>query len=169
MILNKKTMKEKGIIKKTTKTIKDSSDQILEQLKNGLSKIGDLGTTTKNKFVDYVKDVFNVLPILEKAGFKTNRLIVGVSIPPSVEIHFSRFKEINKDEIDALLEEYKEKKMFKLILKSLLMSNDFQSKLSSESLVFSETCIEISIPPKVSIKYLNKDIANLTRIEADFD
>lgn len=162
-------MKEKGIIKKTTKTIKDSSDQILEQLKNGLSKIGDLGTTTKNKFVDYVKDVFNVLPILEKAGFKTNRLIVGVSIPPSVEIHFSRFKEINKDEIDALLEEYKEKKMFKLILKSLLMSNDFQSKLSSESLVFSETCIEISIPPKVSIKYLNKDIANLTRIEADFD
>ena len=162
-------MKEKGIIKKTTKTIKDSSDQILEQLKNGLSKIGDLGTTTKNKFVDYVKDVFNVLPILEKAGFRTNRLILGVSIPPSVEIHFSRFKEISTEEIDVLYEEYKDKKMFKLILKSLLMSNDFQSKLSSESLVFSETCIEISIPPKVSIKYLNKDIANLTRIEADFD
>lgn len=162
-------MKEKGIIKKTTKTIKDSSDQILEQLKNGLSKIGDLGTTTKNKFVDYVKDVFNVLPILEKAGFRTNRLIVGVSIPPSVEIHFSRFKEISTEEIDVLYEEYKDKKMFKLILKSLLMSNDFQSKLSSESLVFSETCIEISIPPKVSIKYLNKDIANLTKIEADFD
>lgn len=162
-------MKEKGIIKKTTKTIKDGSDQLLDQLKSGLSKIGDLGTSTKNKFVDYVKDVFNVLPILEKAGFRTNRLIVGVSIPPSVEIHFSRFKEINKDEIDALLEEYKDKKMFKLILKSLLMSNDFQSKLSSESLVFSETCIEISIPPKVSIKYLNKDIANLTKIEADFD
>jgi hypothetical protein len=116
-----------------------------------------------------VKDVFNVLPLLEKAGFRTNRLIVGVSIPPSIEIHFSRFKEINKEEIDSLYEEYKDKKMFKLILKSLIMSNDFQSKLSTDGLVFSETCIEISIPPKVSIKYLNKDIANINKLEADFD
>ncbi len=162
-------MKKDNIIKKTSKTITDSADQIFEQFKNGISKIGDLGTNTKNKFIDYVKDVFNVLPLLEKAGFRTNRLIVGVSIPPSVEIHFSRFKEINKEEIDSLYKEYKDKKMFKLILKSLLISNDFQSKLSSESLVFSETCIEISIPPKVSIKYLNKDIANLNKIETDFD
>ena len=162
-------MKEKNILKKTGKTITDGADQIFEQFKNGVSKIGDLGTNTKNKFIDYVKDVFNVLPLLEKAGFRTNRLIVGVSIPPSVEIHFTRFKEIEKDEIDSLYAEYKDKKMFKLILKSLLMSNEFQSKLSSESLVFSETCIEISIPPKISIKYLNKDIANINKIEADFD
>lgn len=162
-------MKKDNIIKKTSKTITDSADQIFEQFKNGISKIGDLGTNTKNKFIDYVKDVFNVLPLLEKAGFRTNRLIVGVSIPPSIEIHFSRFKEIEKEEIDRLYEEYKDKKMFKLILKSLLISNEFQSKLSSESLVFSETCIEISIPPKVSIKYLNKDIANINKIEADFD
>jgi hypothetical protein len=66
-------------------------------------------------------------------------------------------------------EEYKDKKMFKLILKALLMSNEFQSKISSENLVFAETCIEISIPPKVSIKYLNKDITNLNKLEADFD
>ena len=162
-------MKEKGIIKKTSKTITNSADQILEQFKKGLSKIGDLGTSTKNKFVDYVKDVFNVLPLLKKAGFRTNRLIVGVSIPLSVEIHFSRFKELTKEEVEVLYKEYDDKKMFKLIMKSLLLSNEFQSKLSSESLVFSETCIEISIPPKVSIKYLNKDIANLHQIETDFD
>lgn len=162
-------MKEKSILNKTGKTIADGTDQIFEQFKNGISKIGDLGTSTKNKFIDYVKDVFNVLPLLENAGFRTNRLIVGVSIPPSIEIHFSRFKEINKNEIDILYQKYKDKKMFKLILKSLLMSNDFQSKLSSETMVFSETCIEISIPPKVSIKYLNKEIANLHKIEADFD
>ena len=162
-------MKEKNIFKKTTKTISDGADQVFQQFKNGISQIGDLGSATKNKFVDYVKDVFNVLPLLEKAGFRTNRLIVGVSVPPSIEIHFSRFKDIKKEEIDSLYEEYKDKKMFKLILKALLMSHDFQSKLSSDTLVFSETCIEISIPPKVSIKYLRKDIASLDKIEAEFD
>ena len=162
-------MKEKNIFKKTTKTISDGADQVFQQFKNGILQIGDLGSATKNKFVDYVKDVFNVLPLLEKAGFRTNRLIVGVSVPPSIEIHFSRFKDIKKEEIDSLYEEYKDKKMFKLILKALLMSHDFQSKLYSDTLVFSETCIEISIPPKVSIKYLRKDIASLDKIEAEFD
>ncbi len=162
-------MKKDSLLKKTTKKVSDSTDQVLQQLKNGLSKIGDFGTTTKNKFVKYVKDIFDVLPLIEKAGFRTNRLIVGISIPPSVEIHVSRYKEIDEEQIEALYAAYKNKKMFKLILKALLMSNDFQGKLSSDNLVFSETCIEISIPPKVSIKYLNKDIANLTKIEADFD
>ena len=162
-------MKEDSIIKKATQTVSDSTDQILNQLKSGFSKIGDLGAITKDKFVNYVAEVFDILPIIEKAGFRTNRLIVGISIPPSIEIHMSRFKEIDKKQVEGLYEEYKDKKMFKLILKSLIMSNNFQSKLSSESLVFTETCIEISIPPKVSIKYLNKDIAKLNKIEAEFD
>jgi hypothetical protein len=59
--------------------------------------------------------------------------------------------------------------MFNLIFKALVVSNEFQEKLSSDTLVFSETCIEISIPPKISIKYLNKDISTLTKIETDFD
>jgi len=59
--------------------------------------------------------------------------------------------------------------MFKMILKSLLMTNEFQDKLSTDQLVFNEICIEISIPPKVSIKYLNKDIAGIQSIETHFD
>ena len=162
-------MEEQSMLKKTTTTISESTDHVLNQLKNGLSKIGSIGVNAKNKFVDYVKDVFDILPIIEKAGFKTKRLIIGISVPPSIEIHFNRFKIISDQEIEQLYEEYKDKKMLKLILKSLIVSNDFQSKLSSDYLVFSETCIEITIPPKVSIKYLSKDAANLEQIEADFD
>jgi len=161
-------MTKKSIVKDSSKPI-TKTDTIITQLKSGLSKIGEIGSNTKDKFVTYVKDIFDVLPLIEKAGFKTNRLIVGVSIPPSVEIHFSRIIEFDENHIKNMLEEYADKKMFKLILKALLMSNEFQSKLSTDDLIFSETCIEISIPPKVSIKYLNKDIASLHKIEAEFD
>lgn len=160
---------EDSILIKTSKSITESSEQIITQLKNGLSKIGDIGSNTKNKFVEYVKDVFDVLPLIENAGFKANRLIVGISVPPSIEIHFSRFKELGKEETEKLLELYSDRKMFTLIFKALKMSNEFQRKLSSDSLVFSETCIEISIPPKISIKYLNKDISDLAKIETEFD
>ena len=162
-------MKEKSLVKKTTQSITDGTDQLLNQLKSGFSKLSDIGTTTKNKFINYVKEVFDILPLIEKAGFRTNRLIVGISIPPSVEIHVSRFKEVDQKEIDQLLEEYSDRKMFKMILKSLLMTNEFQDKISTDQLVFNEICIEISIPPKVSIKYLNKDIAGIQSIETHFD
>ena len=160
---------KKGVLKKTAESVSTSADTIIKQLKTGLGKIGDIGTNTKNKFINYVKDVFDVLPLLEIAGFRTNRLIVGISIPPSIEIHVSRFKELSQAEIDQLYIDYEKKSMFKLILKALLMSNDFQKKLSTDTLVFSETCIEISIPPKVSIKYLNSDIANIVKLETHFD
>ncbi|WP_299762930.1 hypothetical protein [uncultured Dokdonia sp.] len=162
-------MKEKSLVEKTTQSISDSTDQLLHQLKSGFSKLSEIGSTAKNKFINYVKEVFDILPLIEKAGFRTNRLIVGISVPPSVEIHVSRFKEVDQKIIDQLLEEYKNRKMFKMILKSLLMSNEFQSKISTEQLVFNEICIEISIPPKVSIKYLNKDIAGIQTIETYFD
>ncbi|MBU2951351.1 hypothetical protein KO493_11645 [Tamlana agarivorans] len=161
-------MTEKSTVKNSEKPT-GIADNLITQLKSGLSKIGELGTNTKGKFVNYVKDIFDVLPLIEKAGFRTNRLIVGVSIPPSVEIHFSRINEFDESHINNLLEEYSDKKMFKMILKALLMSNEFQSKLSSEDLIFSETCIEISIPPKISIKYLNKNIASIDKIESEFE
>lgn len=162
-------MKDKNIISKSSKAVADTTDSILNQLKNGLSRIAELGSNSKDKFTNYVSQILDILPLIEKAGFRTNRLIVGISVPPSIEIHVSRFKEIDDQTIDELFEEYKERKMFKLILKSLLMANEFQGKLSSEELIFSEICLEISIPPKVSIKYLNKDIAGLNQIEMNFD
>ena len=106
-------MKEKSLVKKTTQSITDSTDQLVNQLKSGFSKLSGIGTTTKNKFINYVKEVFDILPLIEKAGFRTNRLIVGISIPPSVEIHVSRFKEVNQKEIDNLLEEYSDRKCLK--------------------------------------------------------
>lgn len=162
-------MKKDSVFNKTSKTIADSYEQALQQFKSGLSGLADLSTSTKDKFIEYVEGILNVLPLIEEAGFRTNRLIVGISIPPSIEIHFSRFKELSNYESEKLLEQYADRKMFKLIFNALKMSNDMQGKLSTDSLVFSETCIEISIPPKVSIKYLHKDLAKLITVEHEFN
>ncbi len=148
------------MIKSTTDKIFDNTDKILQQLKEGLYKIANIGKATKDKFTNYVKDIFDVLPILEKAGFVANSLVVGISIPPSVEIHFSQFKALNLEQIKDLETKHDNKKMFKLILKALLMSRTFHSKISPTNFNANDICIEISIPPKVSIKYVNKNIAN---------
>lgn len=137
--------------------MKEKTDQILKQFVNRISKLGNIGSATKEKFENYVKDVFEILPLIEKAGFKSSRINVGISIPPSIRLHFVRFKKLSDNEIKLIMNEFNDKKTFKLILKALLSANEFQSKVNSTQFAIAETCIEISIPPKVSIEYINKD------------
>lgn len=154
---------EDTLIKKSTSKITQTTDELLGQLKSGLSKIGDIGASQKNKFKNHVLEIFDVLPVIEDAGFKAVRVVVGVSVIPSVEVYFRRIKEIDQKHIDLIIK--KHNTMTRLILKPLLLANDLQGKISTDDFIFSETAIEISIPPKVQIRYMHKDIAGLMKIE----
>jgi hypothetical protein len=50
-----------------------------------------------------------------------------------------------------------------------MMANDFQGKFSTDDMVFAETGLMFTIPPRVIIKYLHKDIAHLSKLEAHLD
>lgn len=143
--------------------IQSSFDEALDTLKSGLDKVSDFGSYTKDKTVDFVESIVELIPIIEKAGYRTNRFIVGISIPPSVQLHLHRFKEVSDEEIESLKVEYEEKKILKMILSSLITVNSLQGKLSVGDLVFSEVAIDITLPPRISIRYLNKEIAKLEK------
>lgn len=143
--------------------IQSSFNEALDTLKSGLDKVSDFGSYTKDKTVDFVESIVELIPIIEKAGYRTNRFIVGISIPPSVQLHLHRFKEVSDEEIESLKVEYEEKKILKMILSSLITVNSLQGKLSVGDLVFSEVAIDITLPPRISIRYLNKEIAKLEK------
>lgn len=143
--------------------IQSSFDDAIDTLKAGLEKVSDFGNFTKDKTVDFVESIAELIPIIEKAGYRTNRFIVGITIPPSVQLHLHRFKEVSEEEIEDLKLEYKDKKILKMILSSLITVNKLQGKLSVGDLVFSEVAIDITLPPKISIRYLNKEIAKLEK------
>lgn len=143
--------------------IQSSFDDAIDTLKAGLDKVSDFGNFTKDKTVDFVESIAELIPIIEKAGYRTNRFIVGITIPPSVQLHLHRFKEVSEEEIEDLKLEYKNKKILKMILSSLITVNKLQGKLSVGDLVFSEVAIDITLPPKISIRYLNKEIAKLEK------
>lgn len=154
----------KKLTKKGDKNfIQSSLDDAIDTLKSGLDKVSDFGNFTKDKTVDFIESIAELIPIIEKAGYRTNRFIVGITIPPSVQLHLHRFKEVSEKEIEDLKLEYKDKKILKMILSSLITVNNLQGKLSVGDLVFSEVAIDITLPPKVSIRYLNKEIAKLEK------
>ena len=105
-----------------------------------------------------MNDVLAVLPILEQVGYRTNEFKIGMSIAPVIEISFSRFLNVSEEEVEKIKKEQEEKTMFNMILSMLETANSISGKLETDNFDFHETIVEISVPPKVSLRYVNKDL-----------
>ena len=149
--------KIKGGFNKSVKSIKgvvdNTVDVTFDKVKEGLEAIESSGKNTVEKSIEYVQEIIDNLPLYEKVGYRTTSIEIGISFPPSLEIDFHKFKNVNADEIDKLKQKYKDSKMFLLILNSLINASSFQNKISTENFESNLISVEITIPPKVSIKF----------------
>ncbi|WMX12122.1 hypothetical protein [Aureispira sp. CCB-E] len=143
---------------KTTNFVKKSSEDVVEKIKEGVEKIGQVGPAAKEKIVDVVNDVVAVLPLLEQAGYRTNEFKIGIALAPVIEVSFSKMAEVPEEKLEALKKEYENKKMFNMILSMLNTANSLSRKLEADDFSFHETVVEITVPPKVSLRYIHRKL-----------
>ncbi len=143
---------------KTSEFLKTTSEEASKKIKEGAEKLGAVGPATKEKVIEMTNDVIAVLPLLEKAGYRTNEFKISMGLGPSIEISFSKALEVPEEEIEALKKEHEDKKMFNTIWSLLDTANSVSTKLDAESFNFHETVVEVSFPPKVSLRYIHKDL-----------
>jgi hypothetical protein len=146
----------------TSSFVKKSSEDVVEKLKEGVEKISQVGPVAKEKIIEVVNDVLAVLPILEQAGYRTNEFKIGIALAPIIEVSFSRMEEVPEDELEALIKEHEDKKMFNMILSMLNTANSLSTKLDADDFNFHETVVEITVPPKVSLRYVHKKMEPIT-------
>ena len=151
----------KNGINKSFEALKNSLDFTLEKIETGLDAIGSLGPEAKEKFKNYVNELAKDLPLLEKVGFRTISMEIGVSIPPSFELHFQKLRDPSAEEIKELKNELKGKKLMSLILKSLLTANSFQQSISTPNFEFNIITIDVTVPPQVTVKFKRKETVEL--------
>lgn len=143
---------------KTSSFVKKSSEDVVGKLKEGVDKIGHVGPAAKEKIIDIVNDVVAVLPLLEQAGYRTNEFKIGIALAPVIEVSFSRMEEIPEEDLEILKREHEDKKMFNMILSMLNTANSLSVKLEADDFNFHETVVEITVPPKVSLRYVHKKL-----------
>jgi hypothetical protein len=141
---------------KTSSFVKKSSEDVVEKLKEGVEKISQVGPVAKEKIIEVVNDVVAVLPILEEAGYRTNEFKIGIALAPVIEVSFSKMEEVPEEDLEALKKEHEDKKMFNMILSMLNTANSLSAKLEADDFNFHETVVEITVPPKVSLRYIHK-------------
>ncbi|MFN0274785.1 MAG: hypothetical protein ACKVPJ_03490 [Chitinophagales bacterium] len=146
----------KNIISDTTSALSESIGDAGALLKDTFSKFYDVKNITKEKLSTMANDFLALAPVIEKTGYRTKELTIGVTVPPKIIFHFEKFAEISKEEIEKILVENKNKTLLKVIVNTLVTADEFQSKLTPGSFKFSEIDIELGIPPQVNIKFINQ-------------
>lgn len=118
--------------------------------------LGDLKEEGKEKFINYVNGLSDIIPIIAQTGYRLKGIDMEVSIPPGVDMHFEKFKNISKEEIDHILEANKDKELLRSIVKALVTADEFHKKLKMGDLLLTDISVNLSLPPKVTIKFLKK-------------
>jgi len=131
--------------------------KIKEDLKDKVSGvteyIGDLKEEGKEKSVNYINGLTEIVPIIATTGYTLKGVDIEVAIPPGLNLHFEKSENISKEKIDEIIEANKDKEMLQTIVKTLVMADEFHNKLKMGSLLFSTISVNLSIPPKVTIKF----------------
>ncbi len=145
----------KNVLTDTSSLLGIGFDEASNLLKDTLDKFYDVKNLTKEKLTGITNDLIALSPLIEKTGFRTKEINIGVGVPPRIIFHFEKFANVSKEEIEALLKEHEDKTMLKVIVTTLVSADEFQKKLTLGSFKFSEIDIELGVPPEVNVKLVN--------------
>lgn len=146
----------KDSLTRTAEFLKKSSEEAASKIKEGVDKIGNIGPATINKAAELVNELIAVLPLLEEAGYLAQSFNIGLALAPVIEVNFRIGQELEQDVLNALKEKHSDKRLFGMILGTLEMARDLSEKIDTEDFAFEETIVEITVPPKVNLRYINK-------------
>jgi hypothetical protein len=133
-------------------------DNLKEKVSGASEYLDDLKEEGKEKIINYVNGLTDIIPIIAETGYRLKGIDMEVSIPPGVDMHFEKFKTISKEKIDEILEANKDKDLLRSIVKALVTADEFHKKLKMGDLLLTDISVNLSLPPKITIKFLKKKI-----------
>jgi hypothetical protein len=123
------------------------------KLKDSLAFLSDLKEAGWEKVNTLVNDILGLAPLIEVTGFNMKELNVDASIPPSVNISFSKEKEADPETIEKLLSENQDKVLLNLIVSALQKADALQKGMKLSDYKFRGLNMKIGLPPDISLKF----------------
>ncbi len=137
--------------------IKDSLDQIKKTMDDGVkaakTQWEGINEDTQEKYTNAINQAFDMIPMLKAIGYETEQFLVHITLPPSVEIHFSSFQIIEKEHLATLKEEFKDNIMFVRTLDALNRAALIQKKFETGNMAAKGIHVQVGIPPRVTLVY----------------
>lgn len=107
-----------------------------------------------DKLEETAEKLNDILPYIERAGFRVTEVEVLMGITPALIPHVQVGDVLPKAERKALLAEIKGRKLATSILSSLFRAADFGKRIDLKGFDFFEIEIEVGVIPSVTVKYM---------------
>lgn len=150
--------------------LKETADQA-KGLSQGVSvKARELGgqivqeskTRMQGTLDGALREIENLRPILNQAGFVIGDIMFSITIPPQVRVTLRKFEEC-AEQLNALLADPDNElnDTQRTVLTLLAKANSLSEVTSKHGYLFSEFDLAMSIPPQLSIHLVSKRSLNL--------
>ncbi len=133
--------------------LKNIKGAIKDKVSSTKDFLGNMKNQSVEKVLDYVNSINDVLPIIAKTGYTLKAMSIDVTIPPGVNLDFQKTAEVSRATIEKILEDNKDRPVLKLIVDSLVSANELHNKIKLGNMKFVGILVELSIPPKVTMKF----------------
>ena len=102
-----------------------------------------------------VNDFIDAAPLIEQAGFRISDLEIELSVIPKLIPHFKKIADVDDSIRVEIIEQVKDKRLIRLLLKALFKADNFQKSFNVGRLEFSGIEIEITAIPAIRLRYKN--------------
>lgn len=141
------------------KAVKDFLDEFFDKQVENLKDIfsSKKEEETKEKYNTLASELDRISPIIEEAGYVIRETRMSIGLPPFVELYLYKSEDHTKKSFEELIEEHKEDKAVTMILNTLQSASKLQTKAKIGNQIFAEIIITLSVPPRISARYVHKD------------
>ena len=128
--------------------LKESAD--LTKLKDGAKS---LKGSVNDKLKEVMDEINDIMPIIKEVGYSVNEVEVELGVLPKIIPHFRKIEDMSEEEMNIVIEKYKDRKLTYLIVSSLAKAASMQKSIQLSSLKFTEVEIEAGAVPSVKLKF----------------
>jgi hypothetical protein len=141
--------KLKETLNQASEILKEQTSNIGDAIKEGSSSFSEAAKEKSQKLID---DWLLVFRRLEEYGFKITSFGLGVAISPSLEVELEGSAEkFTLDRIKELMEENKNSTSLNSVLRTIKMTYETHSKISSQKYDIVLVKVLVKITPEIKV------------------
>lgn len=109
-----------------------------------------------DELINATNRINSILPIISQTGYVLKEMHSEVSFPQGISMSFEKTLETSKETTDKILKSHKDNELLRIIVSSLVSADEYRKKIKLDGLMFTGITVDVSMPPRVSVKFIKK-------------
>lgn len=124
-----------------------------EQASAAADKAAELANAALDQLNKAIDEVSNGSDEIREAGYELRKIILEIGLIPKAGLTVAKLREVEQDQIAAIVERNKDKKWLALLLRTLMKANTVMHKIHLRGRKVNSIEVDLSVPPVARLTF----------------